>query len=266
MPAIADFAGRYLKAEQSDGSLAPLRPACELHRWLVDRLDHFHERRGRRLCVLAPRGSAKTTWTTFVLPIHTALHRREPYILLTAETGDQARSYLEAIRRELDGNLELARDYPHVCGVGPVWRGDRLRLKNGVELAAIGTGGRIRGKKAGASRPSLIIVDDPQNKEHVLSELMRQRSWDWLTKELLPAGSPRTNVLVLGTALHRDGIVCRLQRTAGWESRVFKAIVQWPKRMDLWNRWQDILQDYDDPKREANALAFYQRNERKMNQ
>ncbi len=236
-----------------------------MHRWLCGELDQLHARRGVRLCVLAPRGSAKTTWATLAHPLRAALHGDQRFIVLTSDTGDQAHGYLGDLREQLEGNEALLRDYPTAAGRGPLWRGDAIRLRNGVEVAAFGTGGKIRGRKAhGRYRPDLIIVDDPQNKDHVISPLMRQRSWDWLTRDLLNAGDPDTNVVVLGTALHRECIVCRLQQTPGWRTRVFKSIVDWPQRMDLWGEWENILFDYDDPNREAQARTFYERNRAAM--
>jgi hypothetical protein len=261
---LADFAARYLKAEAKSGEPVPLVPQSDLHRALAADLDGLRHQRGRRLCYLAPRGSAKTTWTTFALPLCAAAQRWEPYVVLTADTGDQAAQYLEAVKRELEDNADLAAAYPAACGKGPLWRGDRIRLRNGVEIASYGTGGKLRGRKTGVSRPSLIVVDDPQNRDHIVSELQRRRSWEWFTKDVLNAGSPRTSVVVAGTALHADCIVCRLQKTPGWTARVFKQIVEMPRRMDLWGAWELILHGWEDPDREQKALAFYEQNRAEM--
>jgi len=265
--ALVAFAAKYLRAEVADGALVPLVPQSALHRWLVGELEDWPLRRRQRLAVLAPRGSAKTTWSTFAYPLWAAVYRQEPYVILTSDTGDQAHGYLEAVRRELESNEALARDYPSVCGAGSVWRGGRIRLKNGVVIEAYGTGAKIRGRQSGASRPSLIILDDPQNKEHVVSALMRERTWQWLARDVLNAVSPRTNVLALGTALHRDGIMCRLQTPefgTGWRVKVFQSITQWPTRMDLWQQWQELLQDREDDRREERARLFYLQNRAAM--
>jgi hypothetical protein len=134
----------------------------------------LRQRRGVRLNVLAPRGAAKSTWSTFAFPLWAALHSLEPYIVLTAETGDQAHKYLDSIRSELELNEELADQDPHVFGAGPIWRQDRIQLNNGVLIEALGRGTKLRGRKSRQHRPSLIIVDDPQNTEHVQSPLQRE--------------------------------------------------------------------------------------------
>ena len=245
----------------------PLAPANALHHYLCDEMDKLRTVRGQRLNVLAPRGSAKTTWATFAYPLRTALYAEEPYIIMISETNDQAMRYLSDIKNELENNANLRRDYPGATGRGRFWKSDAIRLRNGVEIGAYGTGAKLRGRKRdGLYRPSLIVIDDPQNRDHIVSPLQRERSWDWLVRDVLNAGDGQTNIVVLGTALHRECIVCRLQAVPGWRSKVFKSMEKWPERMDLWHAWQDIFQDYDlpDEEREAQALAFYRAHQAEM--
>jgi hypothetical protein len=54
--------------------------------------------------------------------------------------------------------------------------------------------------------------------------------------------------------------VCRLQQTPGWATRDFRSIMEWPKRMDLWQQWESVLHCYDDPDREERARLFYEAN------
>jgi len=242
------------------------KPSSEFHIWLAARLTRLDAERGSRVNVVAPRGAAKSTWSTTAYPLYCAVHGREPYIVLTSDTGEQASLFLDAIKAELEGNERLRRDYPHVAGKGPVWRHDKIRLANGVVIAALGTGMKVRGRKHRQNRPSLIIVDDPQNLEHIVSPTKRLRSWEWITRDVCNAGSPITNIVVLGTALHREAIVCKLQTTAGWESRLWRSIIEWPERMDLWAEWETLLMDWEDPDREATARAFYEAHREEMHQ
>jgi hypothetical protein len=185
--------------------------------------------------------------------------------LLLSDTQSQARLLLEAIKRELEDNAALAAAYPTAVGQGSPWGQDRIRLANGVAIEALGTGAKIRGRRNRADRPSLIVVDDPENDGHVTSTVQRERSWSWFNRAVANAGTMQTNILVVGTALHRDCLVLRLTRTAGWQGRTFRAIEQWPQRMELWQEWQGIYQDYEDPEHEAKALAFYEQNQVAMN-
>jgi predicted phage terminase large subunit-like protein len=240
-------------------------PLSSFHRWLVDQLQELHTRRGSRLALVAPRGSAKSTWVSLVYPLWIALSRREPYIQIISDTQTQARLLLEAIKRELEDNPLLAADYPWAVGRGSPWGQDRIRLVNGVVIEALGTGAKIRGRRNRAERPSLIIVDDPQNDQHVTSAVQRQRSWNWFNRAVTNAGTPQTNVLVLGTALHRDCLVLRLPQTGGgWEGHTFRAIEKWPQSMELWSEWERIHTDWQNPDHEAAAREYYADNRAEM--
>src|SRR5262245_9652204 len=253
------WAHRYLGAYLTD---AP----SGFHTWLAAELNALCGRRGTRLNIVAPRGSAKSTWAAEAYPLWQAVYGREPYIIIASDSSGQAEKRLSVIRGELETNERLAADYPEVAGKPPICRLGQIELQNGVVIEAAGTGQKIRGRKNRQHRPSLIVVDDPQSTEHTVSALQRQRSWEWLTKDVCNAGDPQTNIVVLGTALHRECIVCKLQTTPGWRSHVFKALAAWPDRMDLWTQWEGLLHDFDlpDEQREARARAFYEAKKKEM--
>jgi predicted phage terminase large subunit-like protein len=249
---------------KAQSRLVPLEPVSGLHRWLVDTFQDLHTRRGSKNAVVAPRGSAKTTWASWAYPLYCAVHGLEPYIVLISDSQAQARLLLEAIKAELEDNPALAQAYPDAVGPGHPWGQDRIRLANGVVIEALGTGAKVRGRRNRAERPTLIVVDDPENDAHVTSTVQRERSWAWFNRAVANAGTPQTNLLVLGTALHRDCLVLRLTRTGGWQGRTFRSVEQWPQRMDLWQHWQSLYQDYDDPQHEAKARAFHEQHQAAM--
>ena len=71
--------------------------------------------------------------------------------------------------------------------------------------------------------------------------MQREHSRNWFHGTLMKAGTPRTNVVNLATALHRDALAMELHRTPGWTSRLFKAIVRWPDNTSLWQQWEAHL-------------------------
>jgi len=148
-------------------------PLSRFHNWLGVQLQDLHTRRGSHLALVAPRGSAKSTWVSLAYPLWAALHRYEPYILIISDSQAQARLHLEAVKQELEDNSTLAEAYPAAVGRGSPWGQDRIRLANGVVIEALGTGSKIRGRRNRAERPSLIVVDDPENDNHVTSAMQR---------------------------------------------------------------------------------------------
>ncbi|MBA4192226.1 MAG: hypothetical protein C0467_30015 [Planctomycetaceae bacterium] len=234
-----------------------LQSLSSLHRDLAADLAELVTVRGQKRCYVAPRGSAKTTWVSKAYPLYCALEGVEPLTLLLAETGEQARAYLDSIKDEIEGNPAIARDYPAAAGKGPVWQAHRIRLRNGSEIRARGSGGRILGSTARNRRPTLVVVDDGNERGDAYSPTKRQRKLDWMIKDVLPVGEPGTNFVVAGTPIHREAIVCDLRR-AGWRTRSYRALARFPERLDLWVEWEKLLCNLADPRRADTARAFYE--------
>ena len=234
------------------------RPASTMHRWLAAQLDRTWKNRGTKLNVLGPRGGAKSTIGTLACPLAAAVHRWEPYIWIVSDTKQQACAHLENVKAELIDNPRLAADYPGSVGRGPVWRKGAIVLNNGVAVEAFGTGQRLRGRRHRADRPTLIVCDDLENDDHMVSAARRQRSRNWFHGTLLKAGTQRTNVINLATALHRDALAVQLCRTPGWTSKVFKAIQRWPANTSLWEQWEEVYADLENPHAKRLARAFYE--------
>ena len=256
---LLDWGRKYLPSHFT------LSPSI-MHRWLAQRLDAMARRRGAKLNVLGPRGGAKSTIGTLAYPLREAVEGREPYIWIVSDTKPQAHAHLENLKAELSDNPLLAADYPDAVGRGPTWRGGALELRNHVAIEAFGTGQRIRGRRHRADRPALIVCDDLQNDGHMQSALQRERSRTWFHGTLLKAGTPQTNVLNLATALHREALAMELHRTPGWESRIFKAIRRWPHRMVLWEQWEALYADVEDPNAKDGARRFYEEHRAEMDE
>ncbi len=248
---LLEWGRRFLPAHFS-------RPSSRMHLWLAERLDQCDTSRGQRLNVIGPRGSAKSTLGTLAYVARAAVEGREHYIWIISDTRHQACTHLENVRAELIGNHLLMRAYPLATGDRVRHRAGQIVLPNGVTIEAYGTGQRIRGRRRRHNRPTLIVCDDLQNDQHMVSALARERSWSWFTGTLLAAGTPSTNVVNLATALHRDAIAPRLGRTSGWTSRVFVAIERWPDHQVLWNEWEAIYCDLEVPDRAARARSYYE--------
>jgi hypothetical protein len=240
------------------------RPPSNLHRWLAEELDAMRTQRGSRLNVLGPRGTAKSTVGTLAFPLRAALECWEPYVWIVSDTRHQACAHLENLKAELLDNRLLAEAYPQATGRGLVWRSGSIVLRNGVAIEAFGTGQRIRGRRRGAHRPTLIICDDLQNDGHIQSAVQREHSRSWFHGTLMKAGTARTNVVNLATALHREALAMELHRRPGWTSRLFKAIQRWPENISLWQEWEALFTDVQNPRYRRTARAFYEQHQPAM--
>ncbi len=256
-PGLLDWARKHLPEHFT-------LPASAMHRWLGKKLDALWQKRGTKLNVLGPRGGAKSTIAALAYPLRAAVERWEPYVWIVSDTKHQACAHLENIKSELADNPRLAADYPDAAGQGPVWRSNSIVLRNGVCVEAFGTGQRIRGRRRRADRPTLVVCDDLENDHHMQSALQREHSRTWFHGTLMKAGTGRTNVVNLATALHREALAVQLHETPGWTSRIFKAIQRWPENTSLWHQWEDVYTDVANPRYRQAARAFYDRHREAM--
>ncbi len=235
-----------------------------LHTWLDETLpalvDHPD---GQRLAVAAPRGEAKSTVVSLMFVLWCVVTGRKRYVPLIADAFEQAAAtLLEPIKAELEANPRLAMDFPDACGQGRLWNAGVVITAGNAKLQAFGSGKRMRGLRHGPHRPDLIICDDLENDENVRSPEQRDKLESWLTKTVLSLGEAgdTMDVILVGTVLHYDSVLSRLLGNKLWRSRKFRAVIEWPSRMDLWDRWEEILlADGEDA-----ARAYYAERARAM--
>lgn len=242
----------------------------KMHRWLSHQFESFDER-GKYLAAIGPRGGAKSVIGNATLALQRTLEGRESVVLICSDTVTQAKDHLRAIKDELEANDDIHRVYKDAAGIGPIWRENMIQMNNGAVIRAIGTLTKIRGMRRKNLRPSLIIIDDPENDDHIASTVMRERTRRWFGRTIMSMGNADTNYVALGTALHREGLINHIMTLPRWKTfRVegrrspFKSILCWPVRMDLWEEWENIYFDVDDPKHLRKAKDFYLKNKEAM--
>lgn len=220
-----------------------------LHDYLYTRLPTLVDAAaGQHEAIAAPRGNAKSTLVSQIFVIWCALTGRKRYPLIIMDAFEQAATMLEAIKAELEVNPRLQMDYPDATGRGRVWQVGTILTANDVKIQVFGSGKRMRGLRHGPYRPDLVIGDDLENDENVRSPEQRDKLENWLKKTVLSLGpaDDTMDVIIIGTILHYDSVLSRLLRNPLWKRRKFKAIVEWPHRMDLWDQWEELLLNVDD--------------------
>jgi len=238
-------------------------PPSALHKYFCLRYPQIIARavetgEGDREADAAPRGNAKSTWTTLILPLWCAAYKHRIFPLLVSETALQAHDFVSFIKAELETNERLKQDFPDLCGEGPVWRADTIITRNDVKIRGIGAGQRMRGMRHGSKRPDLVIGDDLENDEAVESPDQRKKLEKWFFKALMKIGQPDTVYIVVGTILHYDSLLNNLLKKPGWKGQKFKAVLKW-SQSKLWDAWEAIFSDITIGKGEAENRAddFY---------
>ena len=239
-----------------------------LHEYLYERLPVIvNTPAGQRDAIAAPRGEAKSTKVSMSFVLWCVVTGAKHYVVIVMDAFEQAAEMLEAIKAELEANPRIANDFPEACGQGKVWRAGVIVTANGRKVEAFGSAKKIRGRRHGAHRPDLAIMDDIENDENVTTPAQRDKLQRFVTASVLNLGPPDDSMdaILIGTVLHYDSVLSRFLKNPLWHRKVFKAIIHWPDRMDLWERFEHLLITGETAaKGEAEALALYEANRAEM--
>ncbi|MCH7650515.1 MAG: phage terminase large subunit [Nitrospinae bacterium] len=212
-----------------------------------------------RIAQAAPRGHAKSTISSLILPLWCVVSEKRRFIALVSDTTEQAADFLEFIKAELDANQRLMEDFPEACGEGRVWKAGQAITRNNVRLKCWGKRKAMRGARHGSVRPDLIVCDDLEGDENIASPQQRAKDREWFFKALMKIGSRRTVTLVVGTLLHYDSLLAQLLQRPGWSGRKWQAVQQW-SASPLWEQWESAYV----ARREEQADRFFKKHQRAM--
>ena len=163
------------------------------------------------------RGCGKSSAGTVALPLWLAFEFPAlfPFIVLVAETRDAAIELITNIRHEIEENDIIRLDYGDMsAGVSKQkeWTKSSVILRNGVKILGLSRGQRIRGRRHREHRPSLVVVDDPEEIQKVDKKEYRDKTEKWIRGEVIPSiEESRARLIVLGNILHTDAIMARLK-------------------------------------------------------
>jgi len=235
----------------------------KLHDYLFERLPAIvASAKGETDAIAAPRGEAKSTLVSQLFVLWCLVTGRKRYPVIVMDSIDQAYPMLEAIKAELEFNPRLSMDFAEVVGQGRVWQSGTIVTRNDAKVQVAGSGKKLRGLRHGPYRPDLCVLDDIENDEQVRSPEQRDKLQSWLSKTVLPLGAAgeKFDVVYIGTILHYDSVLSRTLANPLWTTARFKALLQWPDRTDLWDRWEELLRNAG----KAPAQAFYEAHEAEM--
>lgn len=164
--------------------------------------------------IVAFRGSAKSTLITTASVLWSILGRpQKKFIIILSQTEQKARQHLQNIKLELEGNEVLRKDLGPFDEEKNQWGSTALIIKKFNAKIMIGSVEQsIRGLRFGENRPDLIILDDVEDTDSVRTQENRNKTFNWLTSEVLPAGDKETKVIAVGNLLHEDSLLKRLEQ------------------------------------------------------
>ena len=144
-----------------------------------------------------------------------AVYREFHNLVLLGSSYTRARDRLAAIKRELEMNEDIRELFGEQRG--SVWREERIVLKSGICIQAIGREQSMVGMKYMDWRPDAALVDDVEDPEEIRTDAERAQTWRWFIETFLPSLDDPVGswVRVLGTRRGKGSLPERLEDD-GW--------------------------------------------------
>jgi len=192
-----------------------------------------------QLNIIAPRGHAKSSIVAGVYPLfHLMFDKGPKVIVLVSRTQGHATKLLGTIKDVLD----YSQEFRHFFGYWGMqsarkWSNAEIELKDGSVIICKGTGQQIRGIKHGNQRPTLIILDDPEDEVNTKTAEAMEQNLRWLLQSGVPSLDPlKGRICVIGTPQHERCLVETLKDMTGWTNLTFSPNIEegislWP---DVW--------------------------------
>ena len=197
--------------------------------------------KNKQLNIIAPRGHAKSSIVGGVFPLyHIMFGQGKKLIVLVSRTQDHATKLLGTLKDVLDYS-ETFRSMFGYWGINSarIWTKTEVELKDGSMIICKGTGQQLRGIKHGNQRPTLIIVDDPEDENNTKTSEAMEGNLRWLLQSAVPSLDPiKGRIAIIGTPIHQRCIVETLKDMKGWKNMLFKPNLD--KNIALWEDWQPL--------------------------
>ena len=195
----------------------------------------------QKVVIAAPRGFGKTTIDTIAYPAKKILFREKKFIVPVSATATKAEMDAENLKSELVQN-------PMVQEVFGPMKSDKFSktqwvTESGTCVMPRGAGQQVRGILFQRYRPDLIVVDDLEDAEGVMSEDQRKKLKDWFFDDLCNSVNRSRKdwkIVVVGTVLHEDSLLVNLLEDPDWH-KVHLSICD----DDGKSNWPDFMSDED---------------------
>jgi|TARA_R100000501_G_C2630246_1_gene125417 predicted phage terminase large subunit-like protein len=217
----------------------------------------------RRVLIAAPRGTAKSTVTSLILPLHKVAFKpsdRDLFIVIISESQSQSINFLSRIKY----HLENSKNFTQMFGdYGPTtakrWTNNDIVLANGSRIVAVGTGQRVRGFIEGDTRPNLIVVDDYESELNAATAEGRAKNRKWMTEAVIPSLSDDGRVVLIGTVISEDCFLYWAKESTAWHVLWFSIWDEhgesiWKERFPI-DRIKQIKEEFESV---GNLNGFYQ--------
>lgn len=181
------------------------------HRLLIRELEGVAQGHTKRLMVLMPPGSAKSTYASYLFPPF-LMTRGKFNVLAASHTGDRAEYVSRQVQRYIRENRSTLGYGLASESVG------QWSTTLGGEYKAAGVGVGIAGFRA-----DIGLIDDPvKSREEADSEVVQGRIWDWYWSDFMTRLRPGSAQVLIMTRWAEGDLGGRLEEAEGQHWRIVR--------------------------------------------
>lgn len=186
---------KAIRESLEDWSIEALSPLgfipAQHHQILISRLEAVERGDIKRLMVLMPPGSAKSTYASIIFPAWYLARNPQHSIIAASHTSELAERFGRRVRNTIiEHSFTLGVSVSSDNAAAGQWS-----TTQGGEYFATGVQGPIAGHRA-----DLALIDDPvKSRGDADSETTSERNWEWWKADLIPRLKPEAKVVLIMT-------------------------------------------------------------------
>ncbi len=174
------------------------------HKLILREMQNTMETRHGRLMIMAPPGSAKSTYASVVAPSWFLSCNKDKRLILASYGDDLARRHGRRTRQLLRSKEAISIGQTALSADSQA--ANEFSLTNGSEYIACGIMGGVTGNRAHG-----LVIDDPvKGREQADSQVIRDRTYAAYEDDLLTRLIPGGWVVIINTRWHEDDICGRI--------------------------------------------------------
>jgi hypothetical protein len=193
---------------------------CGSAPWHVELANTLAAKKRVRMCLVAPRGHAKSTNLIVLDTLWQMCKGTLSYLMLVGETLEKAEKHMLTIQYELEHNALFREDF----GIrkGNVWTPQFFMTENEWIFQCFGPNQDPRGSRVLEKRPGRIIVSDYDTRRSSASPAQLAKKIAHLEESVFPCAPPNgeCQIIIENNAPYEEMVVRHFMQQPGWDSMV----------------------------------------------
>lgn len=184
--------------------LPPEHKMAMHHRLMAEALDSVERGETKKLALMLPPGSAKSTYASVLFAEYFLGRNPQLSVIAASHTAELAERFCRRVRNAFADDEHQLLFNNGVAGDSSA--AGRWETSQGGEYYSAGVGGSVTGRRC-----DLLILDDfVRSREDADSERIREKTWEWYVNDMTTRMKPGSRTVIACTRWHEDDLLGRI--------------------------------------------------------